>query len=86
MTSSFWRQFRDEVITRDMNWVRTVNPNGQTLEGWMRETKYNGRIDTTLLKNIEDGRNGLRFKVDSIKGFVDGSAGSRRWRYQDAFA
>ena len=64
--SSWWRQFRDEVITRDMEWIRSVNPNGQTLEGWMRETKYTGKIDGTLLKNTEDGRNRLGLKMDMV--------------------
>lgn len=67
MNSSFWRQFRDDIITRDVDWIRRINPNGQTLESWMREVKYSGKIDTTLLKNAEDGRSQLRMNMDQIK-------------------
>ena len=40
--SAWWNQYRDEVIKRDMNWVRSLNPNGPTLESWMRDNSYTG--------------------------------------------
>ncbi|KAJ8481830.1 hypothetical protein ONZ51_g5764 [Trametes cubensis] len=52
----WWSQYRDEVITRDWKWLREVNPNGHTLESWMREVGYTGDIDTSLLKNAQDGK------------------------------
>lgn len=64
----FWAQWRDDVIRRDFDWLRKVNPNGYTLESWMRAKNYNGQINqralskdanaaeaATLLKNM-DGR------------------------------
>jgi len=55
--SSFWRQWRDDIITRDMEWIRSVHPTGHTLESWMRESGYTGdRFDKTLLKNVEDSK------------------------------
>jgi hypothetical protein len=51
--SSFWRQWRDKIITRDMTWCRSINPDLHTLERWMRETDYQGELQG-LLKNRED--------------------------------
>lgn len=55
--SFWWALFRDDVITRDMDWVRRVNPKGHTLESWMREKQYAGTPafgKSSLLKNSED--------------------------------
>ncbi|EIW58137.1 NAD-P-binding protein [Trametes versicolor FP-101664 SS1] len=65
----FWAQWRDDVIRRNFDWLRKVNPNGYTLESWMRAKNYNGKINqralskntgavetTTLLKNMEDDK------------------------------
>ncbi|KAI0059555.1 NAD-P-binding protein [Artomyces pyxidatus] len=47
---NFFRAYRDDVITKDMEWVRKVNPNGYTLEKWMRETGYDGNLGKAVLK------------------------------------
>ncbi|KAI0700237.1 NAD-P-binding protein [Cerioporus squamosus] len=52
----WWAQYRDDVIKRDFEWIRRVNPHGHTLESWMRETGYTGDLDTNLLKNVQDGK------------------------------
>lgn len=55
--SCFWRQFRDDILTRDMDWIRSIHPKTHTLESWMKATNYTGRISTQgVLKNIEDGK------------------------------
>ncbi|RPD53955.1 NAD-P-binding protein [Lentinus tigrinus ALCF2SS1-7] len=54
--SCWWAQYRDDVIKRDWEWIRRVNPHGHTLESWMRETGYTGDIRTDLLKNMQDGK------------------------------
>lgn len=54
--SAWWAGFRDDIIKRDMNWVRSVHPGSYTLEKWMRENNYTGdtpRFD--LLKTVEEG-------------------------------
>ncbi|EKM60592.1 uncharacterized protein PHACADRAFT_203765 [Phanerochaete carnosa HHB-10118-sp] len=53
--TAFWNLFRDDIIKRDMTWIRKVNPDGQNLEKWMRETKYKGELELSLLKSWEDG-------------------------------
>ena len=54
--SCWWAQYRDDVIKRDWEWLRRVNPNGHTLESWMRETGYTGDLRLDLLKNMQDGK------------------------------
>ncbi|KAI0059561.1 NAD-P-binding protein [Artomyces pyxidatus] len=51
---NFFRAYRDDVITKDMEWVRKVNPNGYTLEKWMRETGYDGSLLENILKIGEE--------------------------------
>ncbi|KAI0247475.1 hypothetical protein BJV78DRAFT_1133251, partial [Lactifluus subvellereus] len=36
----WWSAFRDDVIKRDMDWIRKVHPNGYTLDKWMAENQY----------------------------------------------
>ncbi|KAF7433116.1 hypothetical protein PC9H_005064 [Pleurotus ostreatus] len=60
--SSFWRLFRDDIIKRDLGWIRGTHPTGQTLESWMREKNYQGALwlaETAgpVLKNDQDGKN-----------------------------
>ncbi|OSC99633.1 NAD-P-binding protein [Trametes coccinea BRFM310] len=53
---AWWSQYRDNLIKRDWEWLREVNPYRHTLETWMRATAYTGDIDLTLLKNSQDGK------------------------------
>ncbi|OCH84300.1 NAD(P)-binding protein [Obba rivulosa] len=52
----WWALYRDDLITRDMEWIRKVNPHGHTLESWMRHKGYIGELNHGLLKNFEDGK------------------------------
>ncbi|KAH9948543.1 NAD-P-binding protein [Amylocystis lapponica] len=54
--SGWWALWRDDIVKRDMTWIRSVNPHGHTLESWMRETKYTGDLNLDLLKNGEDAK------------------------------
>ncbi|CCL99319.1 uncharacterized protein FIBRA_01335 [Fibroporia radiculosa] len=53
--TGWWSMYRDDVIKRDWEWIRKVNPNGYTLETWMRANNYGEGSGQMLLKNIEDG-------------------------------
>ncbi|KAJ6509081.1 NAD-P-binding protein [Mycena vulgaris] len=53
--SAFWRILRDDVVPKDMEWIRSVHPQTYTLERWMRENNYGGRTGT-VLKNAQEGR------------------------------
>jgi hypothetical protein len=57
--SGFWSMFKDDILTRDMDWVRSIHPKGHTLESWMRKTGFVGKIGSTALKNAEDGKGRL---------------------------
>ena len=54
--TGWWRMWRDDLLPRDMEWVRSVHPNAMTLERWMREKKYTGKLRLDLLKNTEDAK------------------------------
>ena len=55
--SAWWALWRDDVISRDMAWVRKVHPEALTLERWMRKNDYTGDLRrVTILKNTEDGK------------------------------
>lgn len=49
-----------------MDWMRRLNPNGHTLESWMRETKYTGDIDFGLLKNLSSDRETMSLNTEVI--------------------
>jgi len=50
---AFWRVWRDDIIQRDMNWIKQVHPGTMSLEQWMRVNKYDGSRKMGL-KNVED--------------------------------
>lgn len=53
--TGWWAAFRDDILKRDMNWIRDINPNGHTLESWMKAVNYTGDVpNTDLLKDVED--------------------------------
>ncbi|KAI0085409.1 NAD(P)-binding protein [Irpex rosettiformis] len=52
---AFWALWRDDVIKRDMDWIRSVHPGSYKLDRWMREQKYTGERQL-MLKNVEDGK------------------------------
>ncbi|KZT67487.1 NAD(P)-binding protein [Daedalea quercina L-15889] len=67
---AFWSMWRDDLIPRDYEWLRRVNPKGYTLESWMRAKHY-GENDlwsgVNLLKNTEDQRMGTMPDLEYIE-------------------
>ena len=66
--AAWWAVWRDDIVKRDMKWVRRVHPEGYTLEKWMREKRYTGNLPAgngTLLKNAEKGK-GLRTRWEVV--------------------
>ncbi|KAI0072961.1 NAD(P)-binding protein [Panus rudis PR-1116 ss-1] len=57
--TAWWSLWRDDIITRDLGWIRSIHPKLHTLESWMREQGYKGELNKNLLKNHEDGK-GIR--------------------------
>lgn len=65
--SAFWRMWRDDVATRDFEWLKSIHPELKTLEQWMRETDYQGVIvKSPLLKNMEDGKGLIRINLEKV--------------------
>ncbi|TFY74768.1 hypothetical protein EWM64_g9244 [Hericium alpestre] len=54
--SAWWTTYDHDLITRDMDWIRSVHPGSHSVEDWMRETSYDGSINVDLLKDIEDNK------------------------------
>ncbi|KAF4574918.1 hypothetical protein EYR36_006270 [Pleurotus pulmonarius] len=59
--SAFWSLFRDDIIKRDLDWIRSTHPTGKTLESWMKGQNYQGtrwlvKTRGPVLKNEEDGK------------------------------
>lgn len=61
----WWNLYRDDVIKKDLTWVRSIHPNGRTLERWMKEHHYTGKLQLDLLKSAEDGKN-IGLNLDRI--------------------
>lgn len=56
---SFFALFRDNIVKRDMDWIRSIHP-PTTVEQWMRDMKYTGIPTAIPLKNYEDGSTKLK--------------------------
>jgi hypothetical protein len=46
--------YRDDILKRDMDWVRRINPETEDLETWMKRVGYTGSFQH-VLKNAEEG-------------------------------
>ncbi|KAK7053086.1 hypothetical protein VNI00_004407 [Paramarasmius palmivorus] len=49
--SGMYWSWRDDLLTRDMEWLRKIHPEGHTLESWIRETGYDGTRGKSVLKS-----------------------------------
>ncbi|KAJ7802051.1 NAD(P)-binding protein [Mycena olivaceomarginata] len=64
--SAFWRVLRDDIVQKDMDWIRRTHPGTYTLERWMRENDYQGRTGA-VLKNAQEGRGKWGLNTDVVK-------------------
>ncbi|KAJ7909479.1 nmrA-family protein [Mycena leptocephala] len=60
---AFWKVLRDDIVDKDMEWIRSVHNGTYTLERWMRENDYSGRAES-VLKNTLDGKMELGFRPE----------------------
>lgn len=56
---AWWAIWRDHLIKRDMEWLRGIHP-PTTLEAWMRDNDYTGKMSMNLLKDTQDNKMQLR--------------------------
>ncbi|KAI0688758.1 NAD(P)-binding protein [Cytidiella melzeri] len=54
--TAWWALWRDDVVKRDMEWIRSVHPGTHNLEKWMRKHSYDAQLQLGFLKNVEDGK------------------------------
>ncbi|KAJ7082823.1 hypothetical protein C8R43DRAFT_1175245 [Mycena crocata] len=54
--TAVWRVLRDGVIKKDFDWIRSVHPESDTVEQWMRQSDYQG-MGKPVLKNALDEKN-----------------------------
>ncbi|KAJ7041983.1 NAD-P-binding protein [Mycena alexandri] len=59
----WWALYRDGIIERDMDWIRSIHPGTQSVEMWMRETGYTGIPDAGPLK----GSSGIIPDLEKMK-------------------
>lgn len=45
---AFFAIFRDDIVKRDIEWVKSIHPNTLSLEQWMRDTHYDGSYQALL--------------------------------------
>ncbi|KAF8191659.1 NAD-P-binding protein [Mycena galopus ATCC 62051] len=59
----WWAVYRDNMIERDMDWIKSIHPGTQSTEMWMRETGYTGIPDAGPLK----GSSGIVPNLEKMK-------------------
>ncbi|KAJ7490997.1 NAD(P)-binding protein [Mycena latifolia] len=59
----WWALYRDGMIERDMDWIKSIHPGTQSTEMWMRETGYTGIPDAGPLK----GSSGIVPNLEKMK-------------------
>lgn len=62
-----WAMWRDEVCKRDMEKVLAVHPESMTLDRWIGETGFDGSLNMSLMKNVEDATTKLVLNMDKIQ-------------------
>jgi hypothetical protein len=58
--SGWWSSWRDDIVKRNMDWIRKISSDVYTVEKWMREHNYKGEKDFHFLKNTQEQKAGLR--------------------------
>ncbi|PCH44687.1 NAD(P)-binding protein [Wolfiporia cocos MD-104 SS10] len=66
--SAWWAMGRDNLLPRDLEWVRRIHPGAYTLERWMKENKY-GEDEDALFQWQRGGSGGF------LKDVADGATG-----------
>ncbi|KAF5392753.1 hypothetical protein D9757_000980 [Collybiopsis confluens] len=57
--AGMWRVWSDDLVSRDMDWIRRTHPTGYTLERYIKEKGFDGKLSLMnfeFLKNSEQGR------------------------------
>lgn len=66
--TGFWNGWKDDIVYRDMEWLKSIHPGLRSVESWMREHEYDGGRKG-LLKNRED-HDGVTINFDKVKALL----------------
>ena len=69
--TGFWNLWHDDVVKKDMGWVRKVHPRTLSLEKWMETTEYTASYKKDVLKNVEDGKGRIQVNRQRAREVVE---------------
>ncbi|KZP13114.1 NAD(P)-binding protein [Athelia psychrophila] len=64
--TAFFKVWRDDIVVRDMEWIRSIHPKLQSVEDWMRENNYDGSIVESFRK-AGHASNGVSVNVEQCR-------------------
>ncbi|KAF7978326.1 hypothetical protein HWV62_947 [Athelia sp. TMB] len=65
--TAFFKLWRDDIIVKDMEWIKSIHPKLQGVEEYMRETKYDGSVVDSFRKVNFTDRRGVGLNVEQVK-------------------
>lgn len=69
--TGFWNLWYDDVVKKDMEWVRKVYPGTLSLEKWMKTTGYTASYKKDVLKNVEDGKGRIQVNRQRAREVIE---------------
>ncbi|KAL1687243.1 hypothetical protein GGG16DRAFT_128131 [Schizophyllum commune] len=69
--TGFWNLWHDDVVKKDMEWVRKVHPGTLSLEKWMKTTGYTASYKKDVLKNVEDGKGRIQVNRQRAREVIE---------------
>ncbi|KAF7980901.1 hypothetical protein HWV62_36089 [Athelia sp. TMB] len=64
--TAFFKLWRDDIVVRDMEWIKSIHPKLQSVEEYMRETKYDGSVVDSFRKVNHADKRGVGLNVEQI--------------------
>lgn len=68
-STAFFKLWRDDIIVRDLDWIKSIHPKLQSMEDWMRENNYDGSHVENFVKPDHPDKHSVGVNVEQIKGF-----------------
>lgn len=67
--TAFFKMWRDDIIVRDMGWVKSIHPKLQRVEDWMRENNYDGSVVEAFRKtdHVDNKGRGVSVNIEQVK-------------------
>ncbi|KZP15168.1 NAD-P-binding protein [Athelia psychrophila] len=65
--TGFFKLWRDDIVVRDMEWIRSIHPKLQSVEDWMRENNYDGSVVESFRKAGQVDQRGVGVNIEQVK-------------------